>query len=233
MGNTGWNGYEIRVSTESRPCRRKFSRRSCRDSNPRLFSHEPGALWLLGALCGLSLAHLFSIFCFSIFLSFATTLPTKASFLLYFSFSLLFTLLSLFLTIPGIEEGTGDQCETVRNCTWRPRLAHLFSVHFHGPSPILLSLSFSFPGIEEGTCRFKLADSRTGSADVLALSTFSLFLVLLSSPFLPTLLHLRFSSTQLENRLLCCCFFTVFFISCCWGLVVSNDLGGDNVWLLD
>ena len=63
------------------------------------------------------LAQLYSIFCFSIFLSFATTLPTKASFLLYFSFSLLFTLLSLFLTIPGIEEGTGDECVTVRNCT--------------------------------------------------------------------------------------------------------------------
>ena len=99
------------------------------------------------------LAHLFSIyFCFCIFfLSFATTLLTKASFLLYFSFSLLFTLLSFSLTILGIEEGTGDQCETVRNCTWRPRLAHLFSIHFLGPSPILLSLSFSFPGIEERT----------------------------------------------------------------------------------
>ena len=63
------------------------------------------------------LAQLYSIFCFSFFLSFATTLPTKASFLLYFSFSLLFTFLSLYLTIPGIEEGTGDECVTVRNCT--------------------------------------------------------------------------------------------------------------------
>ena len=38
----GWN--EIRVSTESRPWRRKFSRRSSRDSNPRPFNHESGAL---------------------------------------------------------------------------------------------------------------------------------------------------------------------------------------------
>ena len=35
---------EIRVSTESWPWRRKFSRRSSRDSNPRLFDHESGAL---------------------------------------------------------------------------------------------------------------------------------------------------------------------------------------------
>ena len=35
---------EIRVSTESRPRRRKFSRRSSRDSNPRPFNHESGAL---------------------------------------------------------------------------------------------------------------------------------------------------------------------------------------------
>ena len=35
---------EIRVSTESWPWRRKFSRRSCRDSNPRLFNLESGAL---------------------------------------------------------------------------------------------------------------------------------------------------------------------------------------------
>ena len=35
---------EIRVSTESRPWRRKFSRRSCRDSNPRPFNRESGAL---------------------------------------------------------------------------------------------------------------------------------------------------------------------------------------------
>ena len=35
---------EIRVSTESRPWRRKFSRRSSRDSNPRPSNHESGAL---------------------------------------------------------------------------------------------------------------------------------------------------------------------------------------------
>ena len=35
---------QIRVSTESRPWRRKFSRRSSRDSNPRPFNHESGAL---------------------------------------------------------------------------------------------------------------------------------------------------------------------------------------------
>ena len=35
---------EIRVSTESRPWRRKFSRRSCSDSRVRPFSYESGAL---------------------------------------------------------------------------------------------------------------------------------------------------------------------------------------------
>ena len=35
---------KIRVSTESRPWKRKFSRCSCRDSNPRPFNHESGAL---------------------------------------------------------------------------------------------------------------------------------------------------------------------------------------------
>ena len=35
---------EIRVSTDSRPWRIKFSRRSCRDMNLRPFSHESGAL---------------------------------------------------------------------------------------------------------------------------------------------------------------------------------------------
>ena len=35
---------EIRVSTESRPWRRKFSRRSYRDLNPGPFSLESGAL---------------------------------------------------------------------------------------------------------------------------------------------------------------------------------------------
>ena len=40
----GWNGYRIRVSTESWPWRRKFSRRSSRDSNPRPFDRESSAL---------------------------------------------------------------------------------------------------------------------------------------------------------------------------------------------
>ena len=78
----------------------------------------------------------------------------------------------------------------------------------------------------------QVADSRTGSADVLALSIFSLFPALLSSPFLPTLFYLRSSSTQLENRLFAAVFQSIFYKSFCWVLVVSNDLG-DNVWLLD
>ena len=40
----GGTDTEIRVSTESRPWRRKFSCRSSRDSNPRPFNHESGAL---------------------------------------------------------------------------------------------------------------------------------------------------------------------------------------------
>ena len=36
----GGTDTEVIVSTESRPWRRKFSRSSCRDSNPRSFSHE-------------------------------------------------------------------------------------------------------------------------------------------------------------------------------------------------
>ena len=41
----GWTDTEIRVSTESRPRRRKFSRHnSCRESNPRPFDYESGAL---------------------------------------------------------------------------------------------------------------------------------------------------------------------------------------------
>ena len=39
----GWNGYRNK-STESWPWRRKLSRRSSRDSNPRPFDHESGAL---------------------------------------------------------------------------------------------------------------------------------------------------------------------------------------------
>ena len=40
----GGTDTEIRVSTESRSWRGKSSRRSCRDSNPRPFNHESGAL---------------------------------------------------------------------------------------------------------------------------------------------------------------------------------------------
>ena len=37
-------GVEIRVSTKSRPWRRKFSHCSCRDSNPRPFNHKSDTL---------------------------------------------------------------------------------------------------------------------------------------------------------------------------------------------
>ena len=40
----GWSGHRIRVSTQSYLWRRKFSRRSCRDSNSQPFDHESGAL---------------------------------------------------------------------------------------------------------------------------------------------------------------------------------------------
>ena len=40
----GWNRHRIRVSTQSWLRRRKFSRRSCRDSNSQPFDHESGAL---------------------------------------------------------------------------------------------------------------------------------------------------------------------------------------------
>ena len=40
----GETHIEIRISTESWPWRRKFSSRSCRDSNQRSFSHESSAL---------------------------------------------------------------------------------------------------------------------------------------------------------------------------------------------
>ncbi len=43
-GNTGVERIPKWVSTESRPWRRKFSRRSSRDSNQRPFNHESGAL---------------------------------------------------------------------------------------------------------------------------------------------------------------------------------------------
>ena len=45
----GWNGYWNTRQSESWPWRRKFSSRSCQDSNPRPFDHEsiayPGWLW--------------------------------------------------------------------------------------------------------------------------------------------------------------------------------------------
>ena len=112
-----------------------------------------------------------------------------------------------------------------------PRLAHLFSVHFLGPSPSFCP-SPLFSGIEEGTCRFEVADSRTGSADVLALPIFSLFPVCFHTPFLPTLFHLR-SSCTVRKPPFCCCFSQYFYKSFCWGLVVSNDLGGDmyDYWI--
>ena len=40
----GWNEHRIRVSTRSWSWRRKFSRRSCRNSNSQPFDHEFGAL---------------------------------------------------------------------------------------------------------------------------------------------------------------------------------------------
>ena len=43
-GNTGWNRHWIRVGTESQLWRRKFSYRSCQDSNLRSFDHESSAL---------------------------------------------------------------------------------------------------------------------------------------------------------------------------------------------
>ena len=131
--------------------------------------------------------------------------PRSLELLTLFSFSSFLLPLSLSLIITGIEEGTGDQCETVRNCTRRPRLAHLFSIHFLGPSPILLSLSFSFSGIEEGTCRFDVADSRKGLADVLALPIFSLFIFVL---FLYFFFPLRQPSSR---KLVFCHLFHSFF----------------------
>ena len=40
----GWNGYRNESQHRKLTWRRKFSRRSCRDSNPRPFDHESGAL---------------------------------------------------------------------------------------------------------------------------------------------------------------------------------------------
>ena len=39
-----WNGHRMRVSTQKYLRRRKFSRRSCRDSNSQPFAHNSGAL---------------------------------------------------------------------------------------------------------------------------------------------------------------------------------------------
>ena len=46
MVTRGWNGYRNKSQHRKsiRPWRRKFSRRSSRDSNPRPFNHESGAL---------------------------------------------------------------------------------------------------------------------------------------------------------------------------------------------
>ena len=44
MKHGGGTDTQIRVSPESRPWKRKFSRRSSRDWNPRPFNHESGAL---------------------------------------------------------------------------------------------------------------------------------------------------------------------------------------------
>ena len=40
----GWKGHRVRVSTQSWLWRKKFSCRSCRDSNSQPFDHESGAL---------------------------------------------------------------------------------------------------------------------------------------------------------------------------------------------
>ena len=40
----GWNEHQIRVSRQSELWRRKFSRRSCRDSNSQPFDYESSAL---------------------------------------------------------------------------------------------------------------------------------------------------------------------------------------------
>ena len=40
----GWNGYRNKSQHRKLPLEKKFSRRSSRDSNPRPFNHESGAL---------------------------------------------------------------------------------------------------------------------------------------------------------------------------------------------
>ena len=77
------------------------------------------------------LAHLFSIFLF-LYLVFPLRQPSPPKLVFCYNFHFLCCFLSLSLTIPGIEEGTGDQCETVRNCNWRP---HLFLCPLSWPFP--------------------------------------------------------------------------------------------------
>ena len=43
-GNTGWNGYRNKSQHRKSTLEKKILRRSCRDSNPRPFNHESGAL---------------------------------------------------------------------------------------------------------------------------------------------------------------------------------------------
>ena len=44
MVTRGWNGYRNKSQHRKSTLEKKFSRRSCRDSNPRHFDHESGAL---------------------------------------------------------------------------------------------------------------------------------------------------------------------------------------------
>ena len=62
----------------------------------------------------------------------------------------------------------------MRNCTRHPCLAHFFHCPLSWPFPHSSVPLPSFPGIKEGTCRFKMADSRTGLAEVLTLPIFCL-----------------------------------------------------------
>ena len=184
---------------------------------------------------------IFSLFIFvSVFLSFPLRQPSSRKLVFCYIFHSLCSLLfSLFFS-----DHSGHRRRD-RRPMWDSEKLYLTSPPC---PPFLYPLSwpfphpsvplFSFPGIEERTCRFEVADSRIGLADVLALPTFSLFSVLFSSPFLPTLFHLKFSFTRLANRLFGVVFHSIlisvfFSFFSPWGLVVSNDLGGDHVWLLD
>jgi len=62
----GGTNAEIRVSTESWPWRRKFSRHSCRDSNPSPFDHESGTLTT--ELSPFSIYRSISIYIFELFI---------------------------------------------------------------------------------------------------------------------------------------------------------------------